>query len=451
MKAKVFSLLISLFILFSSFTSLNAQEKKIPKYGEDSITCIMNFSLYKEVFKQWKSSQYKNESVKDAIMPWRYVFMNCPASRQSIYLDGVKIMDWRIKNEKDAAIKDKLIDTLMMIYDQRIQYFAKEGYVLGRKGVDLYKLRPEDYEQVYEILKRSVELTGNKSYPDVLVFYMRATKKMIDENKASEDIIFDNYDISSKIIDFNMAKFKDDPKKRSNWENVKGNIDITFEPYATCDALIMIYGKKFKETPEDITLLKKITKILDKKKCVDDQLYFDATLKLYKLEPNPESAYLIGKMFLKQEDYGKSVNYLKEGEKLEDEEDIANSYLLLSEAYSRLKNYPVARSYALKWITLRPDDGHPYLLIGDMYASSAKKCGDNELTKKVAYWAAVDKYYTAKRVDPSVVEIANGRISTYSTYFPQQETIFFYNLNEGDEYTVECWINEKTIVRAARQ
>ena len=450
MKTRIFSLFIVTALAFAALSPARAQEKKVKKYGEDSVSCIMNLSLYKEFYKQWKNSGYKNAAVKDAIKPWRRVFLDCPASRQSLYLDGVKIMDWRIKNTEDEALRARLIDTLFMVYDQRIEYFNREGFVLGRKGVDMYTLRPENFEEAYEVLKRSVELDGNKSYPDVLVYYMRATKKMVDEEKAPIDIIFENYDECSAIIDFNMKKYAGDQKKYSNWENVKGNIDMTFEPYATCEALIRIYTPKFGENPDDIEMLKKMTRLLDKKKCVDDPLYFDGTLRLYELEPSPVSAFLIGKMMMKKDQFSDAIKYLKEGENLEDQEDVFDSYLLLAEAYSRLKNYPAGRSYALKAASLNPDDGHPYLLIGDMYAASSKECGTNDLDKKAVYWAAVDKYYQARRVDEELAEIASDRIRTYSAYFPVSETIFFHNLNEGDDYQVECWINETTKVRAAK-
>ncbi len=449
MKTRTLSLLIIFTISLFAFSSLQAQEK-VKKYGEDSVNCIMNLSLYKEFFKQWKSSGYKNDAILDVIPPWRSVFLGCPASRQSLYLDGVKIMTWRVQNTKDEALRNNLIDTLMMVYDQRIQYFQKEGYVLGRKGVDLYTYRPEDFEEAYKVIERSIEVDGNKSYPDVLVFYMRATKKMIDEGKAPVDIIFENYDRCSQIIDFNLKKYAGDQKKFSNWENVKGNIDITFEPYATCDALVEIYSPKFQENPNDLEMLKKLTKLLDKKKCVNKQLYFDATIKLYDLEPSPESAYLIGKMMMEKEEYSKALAYLKEGEKLEDEDNVFNSFLMLAEAYSRLKNYPAARSYALKASKINPNDGRSYILIGDMYAASGKECGTNDISKKAVYWAAVDKYYVAKRVDADLAQVAADRINTYSAHFPQTETIFFHNLNEGDDYRVECWINETTKVRAAK-
>jgi len=63
---------------------------------------------------------------------------------------------------------------------------------------------------------------------------------------------------------------------------------------------------------------------------------------------------------------------------------------------------------------------------------------------------AVDKFIKAKQVDPTVAEKANSRIATYSQYFPAVSDIFFVDLNEGDSFKVECWINETTKVRALK-
>lgn len=442
-------LVAALFAGLSLSTRVAAQGK-FGANPEDSVECIMNLSLYSEFYKQWKSSGYKNTSVNDAIGPWRKVYAYCPAARLGTFVDGIKMYTHFIKREKDADIKNAYIDTLLMLYDSRIEYFGREGYVLGRKGVDLYQLRLKDYEKAYNILSRSVELEGDTSYPDVVGQWMRATKKMIDEGKLSEDYIFDNYDISIKIIEANLEANKDHERKLANWENVRGNIDLIFEPFATCEAIIKIYTPKFKENPSDLKMLKKLVKLLDKKKCTEDPLYFDATVKLYELEPSPESAYLIGKMLMKNKEYGKAVDYLKEGEKIDDSDTRADSYLYIAECYRVTNNYSAARTYALKSAGERPNNGNPYIMIGDMYAASNKTCGGNELEKKAVYWVAVDKYYMAKQVDPGVADVANDRIKSYSIYFPPKEDIFFHNLNEGEEYIVDCWINEKTTVRAAK-
>ncbi len=421
------------------------------RYGSDSVNCIMNISLYREFFKQWKASDYKSETINDLVGPWRWVLLNCPKGTQNTYIDGVKIMSWFIENTQDPELKNKYIDTLMMVYDQRIVYFEKEGYVLGRKGVDLFTYRPADTEQIYKDLKKSVELEGENTAGPVLIYYMKAAVNMAKECKADSSIIFDAYDISSEIISKNLKKNENNPAEKGEWETIQNNIELILEPFATCPDLVSIYSKKFNAAPDDLELLKKITKILDEKDCHDDPLYFEATKKLYELEPSPASAYLIGKMLLNEGKYSEAIEYLKEGEKLEDPKLVEKSFMYIAQAYRALNNFPASRTYALKVASINPSNGDPYLLIGDLYAESAKDCGDNELSSRAAFWAAVDKYYKAKQVDPSKTDEADKKISTYSMYFPPIATIFFYTLKEGDTYRVECWINEDTKIRAAKQ
>jgi hypothetical protein len=456
MKRTIFAIFFSLF--FAGVPSLNSfgqddngNAGNNGRYGSDSITCVMNISLYVEFFKQWKASNYQNETIKDVIGPWRWVFLNCPKGTQNTYIDGVRVISYLIETAPDPALKNKYIDTLMMLYDQRIQYFGKEGFVLGRKGVDLFTYRPEDTEYIFRDLKKSVELEGDNSAGPVLIYFMQSTVNMAREGKADSSIIFDSYDAITQVVDHNLKKHENNPQEKENWIIVQNNIELILEPFATCDDLIAIYRKKFTANPDDLELLKKITGLLDAKRCQNDPFYFETTRKLYELEPSPASAYLIGKMLLNEGKYAEAINFLKEAEKLEDQNAIQKSYIYIAQAYRAINNFPASRTYALKSAALSPADGEPYMMIGDMYAESAKDCGDNDLSSRAAFWAAVDKYNKAKQVDPNYAAEADKKIATYSIYFPTASTIFFYTLKEGDTYRVECWINEDTKIRAAKQ
>jgi tetratricopeptide (TPR) repeat protein len=450
MKVTIIAILLGMITFSSPSVSLFAQESESGRYGSDSTTCIMNISLYREFFKQWKASNYTNEVIRDVIPPWRWVLINCPKGTQNTYIDGTKIMSYLIESTTDKNLRNKYIDTLVIVYDQRIKYFGKEGFVLGRKGVDLFTYRPEDTEMIYQSLKRSIELEGNASAGPVVVYYMRSAINMAKEGKADSAVIFDAYDEASAIIDHNIKANEGNAEEKANWEIVQNNIEVLLEPFATCTDLVSIFRKKFEASPDDVELLKKITTLLDNKKCHTDPLYFETTERLHDLEPSPESAYLLGKMLLTEEKYSEAIEYLKQAETLSDPSLVQKSYKYIAQAYLALRNFPMARSYALKSIAINPNDGEPYLMIGDMYAESAKDCGDNDLTSRVAFWAAVDKYFKAKQVDPSVAEIADKRIASYSIYFPSTQTIFFYALKEGDTYSVGCWINEDTRVRASK-
>jgi len=463
MKVKSLIVLISIgfsltMVGLTPVKSLNAQEE-MPKYGEDSVTCVENLSLYRESYKQWRQSKYKSPAVDHAIKYWYYVFHNCPLASENIYIDGIKMIEHYVKKASTESERESLIDTMMLIYDKRIEYFpnhyktgkSQVGSILGRKGVDLYQLRPSAYLQAYDILKESLELDKSESSGPVYVYYFRCVTKMAMKGDTDTAAVVDAYDLVGGYIEENIKKYREsgNEKRENIYINIMGNIENTFEPFAKCPDLVRIYQQKYEQSPEDVELLKKIVDILDDKKCVEDPLYFDATVSLYELEPTPESAYLIGKMYLLQQRHKEAIPYMEAATEMEDTDKVDDAYIFLAQAYRSLENFPKARQMALEAAAINPGWGEPYMFIGDLYAYSAKSCGDDDLTKKVAYWAAVDKYKKAKSVDPELTDVANKRIGIYKAYFPQTELLFFYNLNVGDSYTVDCWINEVTTVRAA--
>jgi tetratricopeptide (TPR) repeat protein len=463
---KLKALIILLFVGFSllSFGAEPLQtylpQDDLPKYGKDSVKCVANLSLYREFYKQWKQSGYKNSAINDASKWWSWVFLHCPIASENIYVDGVRMVDFRIKKTKDPELKKKLLDTLMLVYDQRIKYFPlhyrtkqpQVGNILGRKGVDLYEHSPEEYVRVNEILKESIELDKEDASGPVYVYYFRTLTKMAMKGDTDTIAVVEAYDQLSDYIDQNIKKYaeKGNEKEVEEYVNIQGNIENTFEPFAQCTDLVRIYKQKYDVDPNNIDLLKKIVKLLDKKNCIEDPLYFDATVSLYKLDPSPESAYLIGKMMLNQKRYTEAIPYMEDATKMDNPEKVDDALIFLAQTYRAIDNFPMARKYALEAAKINPEWGKPYAFIGDLYVISANKCGDNDLTKKVAYWAAVDKYNKAKAVEPDLTDEMNELIRRYSPYFPPAEVLFFYNLEEGDTYEIGCWINETTIIRAAK-
>lgn len=416
---------------------------KGPKYGADSATCVINLSLYREFYKQ--------KNFKEAMPHWRWVFNNCPLSSQNLYIDGAKLISARIEESADPAVKSKYIDTLMMIYDKRIASFGREGYVLGRKGVDMVTYRPENVEENYNTLKRSVELSGDNTESATLAYYFQTILGMVQQQKLDKIAVVEGYDQASGIIDHNMAKNQDNPKNLGLWGNVKGSIEQAFEPFASCEDLISLYTKKFNESPDNVELLSKMTSMLERKNCTDSELFFAATEKLHQLQPGAKSAYLMGSMSREKKQFPKAASYLNQAIELADNnEDKIKALNLLAAVYYEQHNYPQARSSARQILQLNPNYGKAYLFIGDLYAASSSMCNEDDLAGKTVFWAAIDMYQKAKSVDPSVAEEANNKINQYSRYFPASDDLFFRDLHDGDSYTVGCWINENTTIRGIK-
>lgn len=180
-------------------------------------------------------------------------------------------------------------------------------------------------------------------------------------------------------------------------------------------------------------------------------MFFKATENLHKLEPSAQSAYLMGTLNLKKENYGKAADYMQQAANLfEDNTDKIKALELLGNINFNQRNFSQARSNALKILQINPSYGKAYILIGDLYAASSSMCTEDDLGGKTVFWAAIDKYLKARNVDPSVEGDANAKIAQYAKHFPASSDLFFRDLQEGSSYTVGCWINETTTVRGTK-
>ena len=112
-----------------------------------------------------------------------------------------------------------------------------------------------------------------------------------------------------------------------------------------------------------------------------------------------------------------------------------------------MNRYSAAREDARAAAHLRSGWGQPFMLIGDMYASTSNSCGSDAFEKQLAVIAAIDKYAYAKSIDSSLAGEAGSKIAKYSAYLPDKEEAFMRKINEGDAMTVPCWIGETVRVR----
>ena len=404
------------------------------KWGNDSVACITNLSLFREYYKQ--------KNYEDALTPWRWVYKNCPRSSGNIYKNGPTIIKSLMKS--DPTNKELYVDTLMQIYDQRIQFFGKEGFVLGRKGSDLINYDLKRFEEAYNILKKSFDLEGNDSEAGALSSLMKAATYMQKNSLLEKSDIVRIYTEISTAVDFNLANNK---SKSKYYLKTSSNIESLFTPYANCDDLISIFSYRFEENAEDIALLKKIIKTLESKECINDDLYFKVSSKLYELEPSALSASKMGKMCIAKKEYSKAIEYCNESVELEEETNLKSKYfLILADAYRNSSSYTLARNAVYKSLELKKGWGEAYISLGNIYVAAATSCG-NSFEQKTVYWVAVDAFRMASK-DDEVADRARKSINTYSKYFPSTEECFFNNVNKEDTFKVSCWINQSTKVRA---
>lgn len=442
------SMLVIVQLLLLGAMNTFAQEGD-EKFGTDPDKCKENISLYREYYKQ--------KNLDDALPGWRAAFAMCPGATKNIVINGPSIIEHQIKkNEDNAEAKKAYIDTLMMIYDKRIELYADDkGYTLGRKGMDMYEYATEDYTDAYNTLKESMEIDKLETDPYVLMrLYLAGMKRLKAEQVELEDL-YDLYDKVSEILDAQTAKLPADatPDNNTDMKKIsqsKGVIDQNFEAIAKEEQYVALMEPKIDAAPDDVQLLEKVVVMMTKRKWTNNDFYLKAAELLYKKNPSATAAYGLYEGYAKKGKDADAAKFLEESVKLEqDVKEKAERMLKLAKVFGSQKNYSKARSTAQEAAGLKPGWGEPYIYIGDLYLGTTGTCGDNACNQKYGVWAAEDMFARAKSVDASVAEEASGKIASCKKYYPSTKDCFFYGLKAGDTVTVGGWIGVETTARLA--
>ena len=415
--------------------------------GQDSINCIKNLSLYREYFK--------HNNYKDAIQPWREVFGECPAASERMYVEGITMYRKFIESSSSQQRKDELIDTVLLIYDRRIEYFGGEGNVLGRKGVDILRYRRyepdgsvnvEAVNEGYNCTKRSIELEKNKSKEATMHTFISSSITLNQKGRIDDNQVIEDYFMMTEIID----KLLD---KSSRWPKAKAKIDDNMikSGILTCDALNSYFQPQYEANKTDKAFLENVIKFYNASGCDRADLYVDASVQMYQIDPGPESAHQLGILFISKSDFQKAATYLKMailGTDLDDDTRAEWLYELTVVSLAN-KDYCGAIFYAKEAIIRKSNYGKAYIALGDAIIASRDNLGD-DFEKRTAFWVAADKYTKAKSVDPSVASDANKKLNDYASQYPNHEEVFFRDIKDGDSYQVKGCINEYTTVRSRK-
>jgi len=238
------------------------------------------------------------------------------------------------------------------------------------------------------------------------------------------------------------------PVVLENLEGIDGFYDCTY--------YLDKYYSLFQQYPDSCDLINQAYARMTRGGCPADNTRYAEVKKARNekcyVAPPPVSCAALGNDEYGKGNYSKAIDaYLQCVENTSDTEQKAKYLLLIAKIYYRdLKNYARSRKTALDAARLKPGWGEPYLLIGNLYASSGPLCGTGRgWESQVVTWPAIDMWTRAKNADPKVAAEANALISRYRQYMPKKEDIFFRNIKAGDTYFVPCWIQENTTVRTA--
>ena len=429
MKRIVLLISVAALALFAS-SKVSAQGK----FGPDSAECIKYLSYYTEYYKQ--------KNYDSALPNWRKAYSLCPpTARYSMLSDGTTLLRQVIqKNQKDAVYRMKLVDSLMTIYDQRVEFWPKYAVSsLNNKALDMYNYLKNDPERLFAGLCDVVNQTKEDTRANIFLFQLNTAVDLYKEGSLDPEKVISVYEDAIKYL--GMMTPKNDTEARSIAKTVEDveSLFITSQ-VASCDNLIALFTPRFEADPENLDLAKNVVRMMGMTEgCTDNDLFLNAVNTMHAKEPSHTSAYYLYKLYAGRGDYDNAVKFMNEAIAAEESDAVTDGgyYYELAAFCFKSSKYAQAFEAAQKVVDLDPSlAGKTYMLIGTIWGSVP--CSGNDIEQRAKYWVAVDYMNKAKNADETLAEDATNYIRQYSSYYPQTAEAFMYDFTNGQSYTVSC-------------
>ncbi len=422
------------------------------------------------------------ENYADAFEPWKQVFDAAPAAdgkRDFHYTDGIKMYKSMFDAETDAAKKEEYKKLIVDLYDQCASCYEEQviklakcgdnqdcyneriGYLMGRKGYDMYYQLNANYSENMEAFQKAVDMAGNNveyivfaPYGAIAVYQFK--KGLIDKEKTREI-----HRTLNEIAEYNIANNeKYSAYYKQAIDAMNGSFVEIEKEIFDCDYFKSKYRDAYLDNPSPEGA-RDLYNLLKLRACpTDDSDPFMVSLKKEyetwaaemnakkKAEFEANNPAMLASKAYRAGDFNTALSKYREAiaQETDNAKKAKHHFSIASILFRKLKKYNDARKEARTAASLNPSFGRPYMLIGDMYATTARSCGDS-WNQRLAILAAYDKYAKAKSVDPNSADEASSKMGKYRASFPMKDDGFMRGVKAGASQKVGCWIGETVKVR----
>jgi hypothetical protein len=187
-----------------------------------------------EKYVEAYEAAYKDQNYKGATAGIQWMINNAPQWHTKLYVSGADTYDKLASQELDPTIKQKYVDSLLLIYDLRIKNCGEEENVLNRKAFSAYKYNGQNKAKIAEVLAlfdKTYEISGNNVLDNNLDSYMSVIKNNVEMLKnLSDDQIMQRYNNLMNIIETKVKKAQEQNKANlvEGYKKVTASIDTKF-------------------------------------------------------------------------------------------------------------------------------------------------------------------------------------------------------------------------------
>ncbi|MEO1437286.1 MAG: hypothetical protein AAFV80_17220, partial [Bacteroidota bacterium] len=405
----------------------------------------------------------------EALPLWELAYTTAPAAngKTSVqYRNGVTMLTYFVQNETDAAKKEELTNKVMGIFDAHINCFPKEEIAtLGDKANFLFYQEEPNYQGVFDAANEALEKGDKKLEAKAIYPLAVSTVTLFSEEQVNEDQARAIHKQLNEIAAYWIENASKDKTKKAYQQAIdasNASFDLVAEYLFDCEYFKKKLTPLYEANPDDYENIKDIRIQLVQGGCEETEpMVAEIKAKMVKHiaevnDANAEARWEAlppankGAVKLKEGEYREAIGYYEQAISEADAADKKGDYsYAIAQAHYKLKEYSKARTAARNAAKYKPNWGKPYMLIGNLYASSTRSCGDAYEGRMVVL-AAIEKYAYAKSIDSEVADDANKRIARLSGSKPLREDAFARGHKDGDPYKVGCWIGETVTIRTIK-
>lgn len=429
---------VTLLVALPFVARTQCKEVKWPENKAKAEECV---AVFGDAVKQ---GQYR-----EAVPALRWMLTNAPQWNLRLYIDAVEAYDKLASAEKDAAKKQVLVDSVLLLFDMRIKNCGEEGKVLDRKSFTAFKYNVQNKDKAAEVLSlydRDYELNGANVMDANLDAYMTTVQANVVMLKSlNEDQIFARYDKISAAIaaKIKAAETKNDQAQVEKLKKIQSSVDDRLGKIAPldCNQVKKILEPKFKQNPNDIALATKILKYLTKDNCIEDPLWAQVAEVIHKTNPDFGIAKTLAKLQMKNGNADKAETFANEAATLATKPaDKAEAIIFVGDIQAQKGSKATARETYRKALAADPANKEGYEKIGDLYMNSFKECSQQKslAEDRLVYIAAYEYYARSGN---------QQKMNQARSQFPSVTELFELNWKEGETKKISCWVGETVTLR----
>ena len=209
MKAIKFLIVAAMAALATLAAAQDFSDPKYAKWGETPEQRKENI-----LASTFLKEELANRNFNVAAQYLQQLLQRCPGASENTYANGIKLYKQKINRARSLAEKNQYVDSLLLLYDIRVEYFGShpkrgKAYILDRKAREHLTYRESDREgirQSFEVaIAAQVEANGTAD-PELVAIYF---KNLCDD--YTNDIVD-----AMTIVNAYDANFSQSPQIFSN-------------------------------------------------------------------------------------------------------------------------------------------------------------------------------------------------------------------------------------------